>query len=286
MAKQNASVRRLEPASRHPSSARETPREDDFVDAFFEVPAAVLCASCGQSDCPGCTPASDDESGVVAIVPWERRGPVWPRLWATATATTQGAEAFFAVLPDGEIPPAMRFALLAELLAVASMASVILPLVALALPNIALHVLETPAARLNAIRWLGLGVPAFALWMVGAHVTHGAALDAGARREGGRPQRRRAVRFGLYACGWDLMSGPLGALVMLVTRGIGDALEAAHLAVRVRARATDVFLEGIYQMPSNRVRRVRRIGSLHVVLLGFATAAILGAITALSSLPR
>ena len=68
-------------------------RDDDPVDSFFEIPAAVLCATCGQADCPGCTAASDTESGVVAIVPWERSGAVWTRLWATARATTQGAEA-------------------------------------------------------------------------------------------------------------------------------------------------------------------------------------------------
>src|SRR5262249_4156726 len=162
--------------------------------------------------------ATETESGVVAIVPWERSGGLWTRLWATANATTQGAEAFFAVLPDGEVPPAMRFAVLAELLAVLSMAMLLVPLAALGLPNLALDVLQNPSRRGSALRWSPLGVPGLALWMATAHVTHGAALDVGARRQGARPQRRRAVRFGLYACGWDLMSGPLGALMMLVTR--------------------------------------------------------------------
>ena len=172
-------------ATEHSAGARRRrSRDDDPVDSWFEVPAAVLCATCGQADCPGCTAASDTESGVVAIVPWERSGTVWTRLWATAEATTIGAEAFFAVLPDGEIPPAMRFAVLAELLAVLSIATILLPLAALVLPNLALEVLQSPALRVSAMRWLGLGVPALTLWMVFAHVTHGAALDAGARRQG------------------------------------------------------------------------------------------------------
>ena len=74
---------------------RRSLRDDDPVDSFFDIPAAVLCATCGQADCPGCTAASETESGVVAIVPWERSGGMWTRLWATANATTQGAEAFF-----------------------------------------------------------------------------------------------------------------------------------------------------------------------------------------------
>lgn len=266
------------PAGMH----RRAPRDDDRVDSFFEIPAAVLCATCGQADCPGCTPASDNESGVMAIVPWERSGGVWARLWATANATTQGAEAFFAVLPDGEIPPAVRFALLAELLAVLSMATLLVPLAALVLPNLALEIVQSPSLRMSAVRWISFGVPALALWMIVAHVTHGAALDAGARRQGARPQRRRAMRFGLYACGWDLMSGPLGALVMLFTRGVRDALELAELAMRVPGRASVALLSGVYQLPPDRLARARRAGSVAAVLLALASAGLVAVIVAVA----
>ena len=244
-------------------------RDEDPVDSFFEVPAAVLCAACGQADCPGCTAATDTASGVVAIVPWERSGAVWTRLWATAEATTLGAEAFFAVLPDGELPPAMRFAVL-------SVAMFLVPLAALVLPNLALEVLESPALRLSAMRWIGLGVPALTLWMVFAHVTHGAALDAGARRQGARPARRRAMRFGLYACGWDLMSGPLGALVTLVTRGMRQAASLVELAVRVPGRASTALLSGVYQLTPDRAARARRAGTV----AGWALALVSGALVA------
>jgi hypothetical protein len=266
---------------------RRSLRDDDPVDSFFDIPAAVLCATCGQADCPGCTAASENESGVVAIVPWERSGGMWTRLWATANATTQGAEAFFNVLPDGEIPPAMRFALVAELLAVLSMAALLVPLAALVLPNLALEVLESPALRLSALRWLGLGIPALALWMVFAHVMHGAALDAGARRQGAALDggaRRRAVRFGLYACGWDLMSGPLGALVMLVTRGLHDAVEVAELAMRVPGRASVALLTGVYQLPPDKVARARRSGSVAAVLLVLVSAGLVAAAVAAATL--
>jgi hypothetical protein len=265
----------------HPAGMhRRAPRDDDPLDSFFEIPAAVLCATCGRADCPGCSPATGDESGVVAIVPWERSGGVWARLWATANATTQGAEAFFAVLPDGEIPPAMRFALVAELLAVLSMAMLLVPLAALVLPNLALEIVQSPPLWLCALRWLGLGVPALALWMIVAHVTHGAALDAGARRQGARSERRRAMRFGLYACGWDLMSGPLGALVMLVTRGVRDALELAELSMRVPSRASVALLSGVYQLPPDAVARARRAGSVAAALLALASAGLVAAVVA------
>ena len=83
MAKRSASVR------------RELARDDEV----FDVPAAVLCACCGQPDCAGCSAASDEGSGVVAIIPWERTiDGVWSRLWATSKATTLGAETFFAAI--------------------------------------------------------------------------------------------------------------------------------------------------------------------------------------------
>ena len=261
---------------------RPAPRDDDPVDSFFEIPAAVLCATCGQADCPGCSTASESESGVVAIVPWERSGATWTRLWATANATTQGAEAFFAVLPDGEIPPAMRFALLAELLAVLSMVALLVPLAAVVLPNLALEIVQSPSARVTALRWFGLGVPALALWMIVAHVTHGAALDVGARRQGARSAPRRAMRFGLYACGWDLMAGPLGALVMLVTRGLRDAIEVAELAMRVPGRASAALLGGGYQLPPDKVLRARRAGSVAAALLAVASAGLIAAAVAVT----
>jgi hypothetical protein len=271
MAKNQAGVRRRQPRG-----------DDDPVDSFFDVPAAVLCATCGQADCPGCFAASDTASGVVAIVPWERSGGAWTRLWATATATTHGAEAFFAVLPDGDLPPAMRFAVLAELLAVASMAAVILPLVAFALPGLALAVISDPGLRMIAARWIALGVPAVALWMVAAHVTHGAALDAGARSLGARPQRRRAVRFGLYACGWDLMSGPLGAIVTLATQGFRATVELAELAVQAPGRSARALLQGVYQIAPAELPRARRWATAAAALIAVVSGLVICLMVALA----
>jgi hypothetical protein len=270
--------------ARNSSIARRRPSrgEDDQLDAFFDVPAAVLCATCGQADCPGCVAASEQESGVIAIVPWERGGGTWARLWATANATTRGADAFFAVLPDGEIPPAMRFAVLAELLAVGSMAAVLLPLIALALPGLALAVARDPALRIAALRWVCVGVPAVAAWMVAAHVTHGAALDAGARRRGARPQRRRAVRFGLYACGWDLMAGPLGAAVTLASHGLRATLELAEHGVLAPGRATVAMLKGVYGLRDEEAARARRAGGVAAVVIAVVSGIVVMLVAALA----
>src|ERR1700689_5520773 len=105
----------------------------------WEEPPAVVCAHCGDAECPGCL----DEitrSGVVAVVPWERPGASVPaRMWATARATALDADRFFESLPDGPILPALSFAVLSELVASTAMALLaIVPLVALA-PGPAKH---------------------------------------------------------------------------------------------------------------------------------------------------
>jgi hypothetical protein len=265
-----------EPARSHGSSQsdsrdlrpRERRGEDEAVDSFFEVPAAVVCAFCGEGDCPGCAVADDTGSGVIAIVPWERPGAgVWARLWSTANATTFGADAFFSAIPDGEVSPAMRFAFLAEVLAVASMALLLVPLAAIALPQYAAIVVESPAMRAAAGRWICLGIPAFSLWMIAAHVAHAASLDVGARLQGAKGQRRRAVRFGLYACGWDLMGGPLGALVQLFGKGRKAVRGLIETNTGVPGRAAAALLQGVYQLTPEQAHRARRVSGAAAIAL-------------------
>jgi hypothetical protein len=274
MAKQPASVRSR---VRRPSQDRG---EDEAIDSF-DVPAAVLCAFCGQADCAGCLPG-DEDSGVVAIVPWERPGAgTWTRLWATANASTQGAETFFAALPDGALPPAVRFAILAEILAVSSMIALLVPFVALALPTLAMEVVANPAMRYAALRWLAVGVPVLAAWMVAAHATHGAALDVGASRNGGRTQQRRALRFGLYACGWDLMAGPLGAAVILFSKGWRAMLDLFNLSLHVPAKSSAALLHGVYGLRGEAAARARRAGSLAAFFIAAATGLVVVALITL-----
>jgi hypothetical protein len=264
-----------------PTSAQRMRPSIDSADAdAFDVPAAVLCAICGQADCAGCTPADEHASGVMAIVPWERPGGgAWSRLWATAVATTQGADTFFAAMPEGALHPAVRFAILAEVLAVGSMVVALLPFVALALPSLALQIIADPAMRLRALEWFLVGVPALAAWMVVAHAGHGVALDVGARKQGGRPQRKRAIRFGLYACGWDLMTGPLGGLWMLGARGAKAAVEVLGLSMRVPGKASDALLKGVYGLPEDAAARARRTGTF--VAIAQAVVSALGLLIAI-----
>jgi hypothetical protein len=118
---------------------------DELVDS--EVPAAVVCAHCGDADCPGCL-HENTRSGVVAVVPWERPGAgAMTRLWATARATTFDADRFFATMPDGPIVPALRFAVASELIASTAMALLALVPLTLLAPGWVKHVSPPLAFR-------------------------------------------------------------------------------------------------------------------------------------------
>jgi hypothetical protein len=231
-------------AARAADRARES--EADEFDALGDVPAAVVCALCGDADCPGCN-NERSRSGIVSIVSWERaEAPVLSRLWTTARATTREAEAFFGTLPDGPVAPALRFALLSEAIAASAMIALWIPIAAIVAPLWLRHVALDSDTRSFALRVLVLAIPALAVLLVAAHAAHGLALDRGARGSGAVSSRRRALRFGLYATGWDLVIGPLGAIVVALKEGIGAAVGLTNAAMGLPGRSARAFLRGAY----------------------------------------
>jgi hypothetical protein len=264
--------------ARKQSTGRQVDSEE-LLDT--DVPAAVVCARCGQADCSGC--ASDRSlSGVMAIVPWERPGsPLLTRLWATARATTRDPERFFESLPDGPLAPALRFAIVAELVAVTAMAvAVVIPIALLAPGWFAGwgFGFENPLLRLALA-----ALPALAALLVAAHVVHGWALDRGARRSGVRGATTRALRFGLYSTGWDLVVGPLGAIVLAVREGPAAALSLGTAGMGLPTRSAHAFLRGCYGLAGDRARPAMRAGyaaAIVVTLIGaaFVVAVIISAV--------
>jgi hypothetical protein len=236
-------------------TARE--REGSSPD-LFDVPAAVVCALCNDVECPGCAsqPNERSRSGVVSVIAWERPGlPVLARLWATARATTHQAEGFFELLPDGPIGPALRFAAACELVASSSLFLVFLAIAGAVAPEWVKHVALDPSARATALRIVLLGLPAFSAMLVVAHAAHGLAIDRGASKNGARSARSRALRFGLYACGWDLVMGPLGGVVVAVKEGLGAAADLASALSGLPTRTTLAFLRGCYRLDGESARR-------------------------------
>lgn len=260
------------------------PDSSDSGDLENEIPAAVVCVRCGDPECAGCEESDLSRSGIVAIVAWERpTTPALTRLWATARSSTRDAEAFFELMPDGPLLPALRFAATCELLASGAAFLGFLAVAAVVAPEWLRHVALDPDARSVALRALVLGLPAFAGLLVVAHAAHGLAIDAGARKQGARPARSRALRFGLYACGWDLVMGPIGAVVVAIKEGIRPALDLAGALSGLPTRATNAFLRGCYRLDGDRAKKA--LGTSYVgatvATLVFA-ALVLFAIVALA----
>lgn len=262
---------------------------DSERDAFDvqEVPAAVLCAHCGMSDCPGsCEDLS--ASGVFVLVPWERpNGSFFRRLFATARATTLDAEPFFERLADGPIAPALTFALASEMVASAAVAVLVAVPVAFVFPELARQCLFDPEARRMVLAGLFFGVPGLAGLLVLAHALHGLSIDLGARLRGARPARSRALRFGLYATGWDLVVGPVGAVVLAFTEGPREALSQLGRAAGLPTRATRAFLKSAYRLegePALSALRVSYWGAGLATML--AAAGVVGALAYVLTMAR
>ncbi|HEY8079481.1 MAG TPA: hypothetical protein VIF62_35365 [Labilithrix sp.] len=249
---------------------------------LVDVPAAVVCALCGDADCPGCE-HEQSRSGIVQIVAWERsQAPALTRLWSTARSTTRDAEGFFELLPDGPILPALRFAATCELLASVAWLLLIVPVALVVAPHWLHDVAFDPSTRATALKAIVLGVPAFAGLLLLLHSTHGFSIDVGAAKNGARHARTRALRFGLYACGWDLVMSPIGAMVVGFKEGAGAAFDVLGLGNGLPTRATRAFLRGCYRLDGEPAKRA--IGWSYggaIVATTFGVIAILAAIIAI-----
>ena len=250
------------------------PIDEEALDSV-EVPATVVCARCGQPDCPGCEVLEETTlpSGVISIVPWERPGmSSWSRMWSTARAATRAAPQFFESLPPGDIGPAVRFAVISELAAIVSWVLVLGSLVVAVAPSVAWSVLQHPHGQMIALRLLLVGTLGFTAVLVGGHAVYGLALDAAARRGGARAHRSQALRYGLYSAGWDILSSPIGLLVSLFGEGPRATAALIPLAIDVPAKAATAFLRGIYKLDEPALGRARRFGTAIAVAASVASA--------------
>jgi hypothetical protein len=85
----------------------------------------------------------------------------------------------------------------------------------------------------------------------------------------------------LYACGWDLVTLPLGLLVVLVTEGASAAKRAFGLAVSVPAQATRAYLSGVHALNPESARRAATRANLHTALAAVGLLALTAVLVAL-----
>ena len=263
------------PRAHAPVSDRATHSDSAFD--LNDVPATVVCAACGDPGCLGCAiDEPTNASGVVAIIPWERRGVgLWRRLWQTSTLATVHSRTFFAALPDGELGTALGFALVCESIAVAGL-GLCAGLVALAaMPSLPALLLEDAQLRHTALRGLSTGGCVLMLAMVSLHAAHGVALDLAARHFGSRSSGR-GLRFGLYACGWDLITLPFGLLTTALVSGLGAARRAVPLGLTAPAQASEAYLVGLHQLNPETARLAGRRAAYFTGVPALVTLALAG----------
>jgi hypothetical protein len=254
------------------------PREDPSFD-WLDVPAAVVCAACGDPGCAGCAvDEPTNASGVIAIVPWERPGlGLFRRLWQTSQLATLHSRTFFGALPEGDVSSALAFAVICEALAVAGL-SFGAGLLSLAfLPELPRLLLEDPALVRSLLRATSFGGLVLIFAMVSVHVAHGLALDFSARRHGSQ-KRGRGLRFGLYACGWDLITLPLGLFMLALIEGFSAARRALPLGLTAPSQSAEAYLVGFHGLPAeiarSAARRAARFTALPLIAV-LAAAALL-----------
>lgn len=157
----------------------------------------------------------EPESGV----PWEREATL-RHLFSSAFLSSEAFEPVFGGGDATRVGRALSFALLAEFVAVASFA---LPWAAaffVLFPRMALNMVQSP------LMWAFAGLVLFGivLLVVGVHVIWGVVLEWQVSRHTGERRGALGARFGLYACGWDLVTSPAGALTAWLLYGRGQLL--------------------------------------------------------------
>ena len=87
------------------------------------------------------------------------------------------------------------------------------------------------------------------------------------------------MRFGLYAAGWDLVVGPLGAVIVAVKEGLGAAVSIASIGVGLPGRSARAFLRGYYRLEGASARP-----ALRASFVAAALATAVGAVAVIAAL--
>jgi hypothetical protein len=224
-----------------------------------DVPPAVKCAVCGLVDCAGCGDAVQKPVSADAAIAWESAsGTFHQRLWRTALAASVVPARTFGELPDGRIGPALSFAFAAEAVAIGSLFAVVSLVGWVLAPDLWLRLAQTPAVVGSCVALVVSATTA----MVALHALWGVCLELGARAGAVAPKFRHGVRFGLYACGWDLLTSPAGLLEGVVSRGPRRAWGPIADAVRVPRRAMRAYVELCRKLSPEAQRRGERLSLL------------------------
>jgi hypothetical protein len=155
------------------------------------------------------------------------------------------------------VSSALAFALVCETVAVGGLGIGGGGLALAFLPELPRLLLDDHALRMTVIRGITFGGLLLVVAMVGVHAAHGLALDFAARRHGTR-KRGRGLRFGLYACGWDLITLPFGLIALALVEGLASARHAVPLGLTAPLQSAEAYLVGVHGLAPNLARAVAR----------------------------
>lgn len=235
-----------------------------------EFPPVFLCARCGRGSCPGCEP--ELEAPAASSIAFEQSlSP--SALWATVLACSVDSEDFFGKKLSGvRLLRPLIFAILCEAFALGSIVLVLAGALVLSLPRGGALFAHPSALGLVLSLWL------FAvLLLLAVHVIAGLALYQVLER---RPPGafRLALRFGLYSAGWDLLTSPVGMLLLGLFGRAPERYRPIVAAARAPRPALRGFLLGAIEVPAEQLERATsRIARTTIVWLG---AMFVGALVA------
>ena len=161
------------------------------------------------------------------------------RLVETSEISAVSPSIAFGRLPAGSVGRAMGFAFLCELLAVASFTLLWGLLFYAAFPFVARQMLGSQAA----LFMIGAILVSLITFVVGIHAIWGVGLEWGISRAGGKADMNRGIRFGLYACGWDLLTSPAGLWFQWRRAGIRQGLSHVRAGTKAPRASVNAYLD-------------------------------------------
>jgi len=238
-------------------------RDDD---AFADVPPSVVCAVCGRPECVGCAPVGEDGRVASAVVSVVR--VVDGSLPGLLIAATSQPAAFVRAMDTRSMKRVLAFALVCELSAAFQVTSFIAG---------ALRLLIGPVSLSRLAVVTSVATVVLAAVLVAGHALWGFAVHD--------RERRRAVRFGLATCAWDLALSPVGLVLMVPRLGVGIFPLLRRASVGLPGATSLAFLDYLgIDDPEDRKRSRRRARNAAIVgtLAGAVVAlvALLGIVVA------
>jgi len=123
-------------------------------------------------------------------------------------------------------------------------------------PRLTFQMLSSPSVLL-----LGSGIfIAIVIAVIGIHLVWGASLEWGIARTKTKAQFASGLRFGFYACGWDLITSPAGYLLLSLQEGRKAAWDTFRAGARVPRRAMNAYLEKGRQVSAAKQKTAVRTG--------------------------